>query len=212
MVNVASPDAAFRSRSVTLAAATVALAGRIGADGVVIHAGAAGAGTRRRTAVARAASSIMRVAGHAHGVQVLVELMAGTAGAVASTFEEARELFDACAERGGMERVGLCLDTCHLFAAGYPLDSPAGVRATFRELREAGLGPRLRLIHANDSKYPRGAHRDAHTHIGAGHIGETGFAALLHQRAIRPVAVVCETPGSLSDTARNVAELRRLSS
>jgi deoxyribonuclease-4 len=212
MVNVASPDAGFRSRSVALAAATVELGDAIGADGVVIHAGAAGTATARRTAVARAAGSIMRVAATADHVHVLVELMAGTAGAVASSFEEARELLDACAERGRLDRVGLCLDTCHLFAAGYPLDTAAGVRATLRELRGAGLSSRLQLIHANDSKYPRGEHRDAHTHIGAGHIGDKGFAALLHQPAIRRVPVVCETPGSARDTARNVATLRRLAS
>jgi deoxyribonuclease-4 len=212
MVNVASPDDAFRSRSVALAAATVELGDAIGAHGVVVHAGAAGAATRRPTAVARAASSITRIAAGTGRVGVLVELMAGTAGAVASSFEEASELFDACAEKGRMDRVGLCVDTCHLFAAGYPLDTAVGVRATLRELRGAGLISRLRLIHANDSKYPRGAHRDAHTHIGAGHIGEAGFTALLQQPGIRKVPVVCETPGSARDTARNVATLRRLAS
>jgi deoxyribonuclease IV len=145
--------------------------------------------------------------------RVLIELMAGTAGAVASTFDEARRLFDACiAEAGGSrgDRLGLCLDTCHLFAAGYALDTPDGVRESFDELRRVRLASRLRLVHANDSRYPRGAHRDAHTHIGRGHIGERGFEAILAQPSVRRAAVVCETPGTLQDTAANVAMLGRL--
>jgi deoxyribonuclease-4 len=209
MVNVASPEDGFRSRSVGLARATVALAEALGADGVVVHAGAGGAGTARGLAVERAAASLTAVAGAADRTFVLVELTAGTAGSVAATFPEARELFDAC---DGHDRLALCADTCHLFAAGYGLDTPDGVAACFAELRGSRLAGRLLLVHANDSVHERGAHRDAHTHIGTGRIGEAGFAAILTQPALRRVAVVCETPGRLDDTARNVATLRRLAS
>jgi len=207
MVNVASADEDVRARSVELARATVALADALGADGVVVHAGAAGARTTREAAVERAAASLTEVARAAQRTHVLVELTAGTAGAVASTFPEARELFDAC---GGHERLALCADTCHLFAAGYELDTADGVASCFGELRRARLARALRLVHANDSRFGRGEHRDAHTHIGRGRIGEAGFAAILAQPAVRRAAVVCETPGRLEDTARNVATLRRL--
>ena len=111
MVNVASPNAEFRRRSVRLAKATVALAEEIGAHGVVVHSGAAGASTPRPDALGTAADSFTRIADAASETLVLIELMAGTTGAVASTLLEARELFEAC---GMHERLAVAVDTCHL--------------------------------------------------------------------------------------------------
>jgi deoxyribonuclease-4 len=207
MVNVASPNRNFRRRSVDLARATVSLAEMIGAMGVVVHAGSASAGTERAAGLDAAAESLTAIADEAERVFVLVELTAGGAGSVASTFPQARELFDA-AERH--PRLALCADTCHLFAAGYSLDTPEGVEECFGELRPLRMSRLLKLVHANDSKYPRGQHRDSHTHIGEGYIGVRGFRAILAQLAVRRCAVVCETPGRLEDHARNIATLRRL--
>lgn len=207
MVNVASPSADFRRRSVELARATVELAEAVGAEGVVVHAGAAGARTERRRALELAAASLLAVAEAARRTDLLVELTAGGAGTVAATLPEARELLEAA---GGHPRLGLCLDTCHLFAAGYPLDDPAGVAGTFDELRSLRLAGRVRLVHANDSKFPRGRRQDRHTHIGEGHIGEAGFRAILADPTVRRCPLVVETPGRLEDHARNIATLRRL--
>ena len=207
MVNVASPNDDFRRRSVSLARATVALAEASGATGVVVHAGAAGAATERARAVELAARSLVAVAGSADRTSVFVELTAGGAGSVASTFPQYRELLDAC---GGHRRLALCADTCHLFAAGYDLHTRSGVAACFDEVRHLRLSRRLRLIHANDSTYALGAHRDSHTHIGRGHIGDVGFRAILHHPAVRACTVLCETPGRLEDHARNIATLRSL--
>jgi deoxyribonuclease IV len=207
MVNVASPNPGFRERSVDLATATVALAERIGAHGVVVHSGAAGAPTPRADALRAASDSFRRISDSASTTWVLVELMAGTAGAVASTFGEARELLDACDRH---ERLAFCLDTCHLFAAGYELDSPDGVASCFAELRKEGLASRVRCVHGNDSKYGRGMHRDSHEHVGDGAIGERGFRAILRQSAVRRCPVIVETAGEDSDRARDVATLRRL--
>jgi deoxyribonuclease-4 len=207
MVNVASPNEDFRARSVDLARATVALAETIPADGVVVHAGSAGASTEPARAREIAAGSFAAIAELAEETSVFVELTAGGAGSVASTFPQFRKLLDAA---GKHPRLALCADTCHLFAAGYALDTPAGVRACFAQIRRLGLSGRLRLIHANDSKFPRGARRDSHTHIGEGHIGEAGFRAILAHPAVRRCAVICETPGRLEDHARNIATLRRL--
>lgn len=207
MVNMASPNALFRRRSVDLARATVALADVIGATGVVVHAGAAGAATERGLAVELAAGSLQAVAAEAGRTDVFVELTAGGSGSVASTFPQFRELLDAA---HGHPRLGLCADTCHLFATGYELDSAAGVSACFGELRRLGLARRLRLLHANDSKFPRGSRRDSHTHIGEGLIGKGGFRIILAQPAVRRCSVICETPGRLEDHARNIAALRGL--
>src|SRR5439155_1568985 len=152
MVNIASPNADFRRRSVDLARATVALAETIGATGVVVHAGAAGAATERSTAVELAAASLLDIAGEAERTSVFVELTAGGAGSVASTFPHYRELLDA-ADRH--PRLALCGDTCHLFAVGYALDTPSRVKEAFGELAKLGISRRLRLIHANDSKFAR---------------------------------------------------------
>ncbi len=207
MVNVASPNREFRRRSVELAAATVRLSEAIGADGVVVHAGSAGASTDPLAGREAAARSFLAIAGPAESTRVVIELTAGGAGSVAATFPQARALFETADQD---PRLALCADTCHLFAAGYSLDDPAGVAACFGELRRLGLSRRLRLVHANDSRYPRGSHRDSHTHIGQGLIGESGFAAILAQPAVRRCAVVCETPGGTPERARDVATLRRL--
>jgi deoxyribonuclease-4 len=172
-----------------------------------VHAGAGGVATDRVRAVEAAAGSLIAIADRADATDVVVELTAGGTGSVASTFAHARELFEAAAMH---ERLALCVDTCHLFAAGYGLDSPRGVEECFAELRACGIARRLRVLHANDSMYERGSHRDSHTHIGEGHIGETGFRAVLAQPAVRRSAVICETPGRLEDHARNIATLRRL--
>ncbi len=110
--------------------------------------------------------------------------MAGTSGAVASTLAEARTLFDAVDD----DRLGLVLDTCHLFATGYALDEPEGVDALFVELRELGLADRLRLIHMNDAKFERGSKRDRHEIVGEGGIGLEGFRAIVTPaRGARPL-------------------------
>jgi deoxyribonuclease-4 len=207
MVNVASPNVGFRRRSVALARATIELADRIGAEGVVVHAGAGGANTERARAVEAAAGSLVAVAGEGDGPALFVELTAGGAGSVASTFPQARELLQAA---GMHPRLALCADTCHLFAAGYDLRTPEGVEACFGQPRRLGVARRLRLVHANDSTYARGSHRDSHTHVGEGHIGKAGFRAILAHPALRRCAVLCETPGRLEDHARNIATLRKL--
>jgi len=207
MVNIASPNSDFRRRSVKLATATVRLAEAIGADGVVVHAGSAGASTDPRRGLDAAARSLLAIARPAENSRVVIELTAGGQGSVASTFPHARSLLEAAVND---HRLALCADTCHLFAAGYALDDPAGVRFCFGELGRMGLARRLRLVHANDSRFPRGSHRDSHTNIGQGLIGEIGFASILAQPAVRRCAVICETPGHTEDRARDVATLRRL--
>jgi deoxyribonuclease-4 len=175
---------------------------------VVVHAGAGGAETPRVKAVRAAADSVRSILEECDTTYVLIELTAGGAGSVASTFAEAEELLDAT---GGDQHLALCLDTCHLFARGYALESEDGVAECFGELRRLGLDGRLALIHANDSVYERGQRRDSHTHIGKGHIGEDGFRAILADASVRRCPVLCETPGRLEDHARNIATLRRLS-
>ena len=206
VVNVASPNPDFHRRSIELCTATLGAADQLGVRGLVIHAGAGGT-AEPDEALARAAQALDEIALVGADAWVVVELMAGSTGAVASTVAEAVRLFDAVPNG---DRLRLCLDTCHLFAAGYSLDEPEGVAMCFEELHASGLGDRLVLIHANDAKHERGSRRDRHEHIGQGGIGVEGFFEILHRPEVRDLAFVVETPGSLADHARNIATLRRL--
>jgi deoxyribonuclease IV len=206
LVNIASPNPEFRRKSVDLSRASMEAADALGAVGLVVHAGAGGPG-QPAAALERAAQALDDIAAEAGGALLVLELMAGGAGSVASTFAEAAALFGSV-ERG--DRLRLCLDTCHLFAAGYPLDEPDGVRRCFAEMRRAGLARKLVLLHANDARFPRGSRRDRHESVGRGCIGRAGFAAILADPAVRRCAVVCETPGDQEAHRRDVALLREL--
>jgi deoxyribonuclease-4 len=176
----------------------------LGAAGLVVHAGAGGPGEPER-ARERAAGSL-RSAAEASEAFLIVELMAGMMGSAATTIPEAAQLFRAVDH----PRLRLCLDTCHLFAGGYALDTQEGVRECFGELREHGLARRLVLVHANDAKFPRGSRRDRHENVGNGHIGRDGFREILRDPAVRRCSVVCETPGTRENHRADIAALREL--
>lgn len=207
LVNIASPNPEFHAKSLELVARSVAACEVAGASGFVVHAGAGGP-DGPADALERAASVLRAALELVDGTSLIVELMAGTAGAVASTFAEARALFDAV----GDGRLRLCVDTCHLFATGYGLDDADGVAACFAELHDQGLAERLALMHANDAKHPRGSRRDRHERIGEGLIGAEGFAEILHRPELRSLDLVLETPADLEQRARELATLRRLAS
>jgi len=205
LVNVASPDPGFWRRSADLARRELEAAAEVGADGLVVHAGAGGPG-EWAAALERAAAAVRMIAGGGGGPEVLLELTAGGAGTVASTIPQAAELLTAAEH----PRVGLCLDTCHLFAAGYPLDVPARAADPLRELATHDIGDRLRLVHANDSRDQRGSRRDRHEHPGRGRIGEAGLQAFLADPAVESCTVLVETPGTEEEHRRDVDALRRL--
>jgi deoxyribonuclease-4 len=203
LVNIASPNPEFLQKSLGLCVQSVRACGVLGAGGFVVHAGAGGPG-EPAAAIERAAAILQAILDETpEETQLLVELMAGTSGAVASTVEEAARLFDAV----GGDRLGVVLDTCHLFVTGYGLDEPKGVDALFEELGSAGLADRLLLVHLNDAKNERGSHRDRHEVVGEGTIGLPGFAAFLARPEVRDLSVVVETPAS-GETRR--AELERI--
>jgi deoxyribonuclease-4 len=206
LVNIASPDHEFWRRSVELARLEMAAVAALGLDGLVIHAGAGGPG-ERASAVERAALAVQTIVGDLDGPELVLEMTAGGAGTVASTFPQAAEFLEAI---GSSPRVSLCIDTCHLFAAGYGLDTPRGAKEAFAELRRHRLASRVRVVHANDAKFPRASRLDRHQHVGQGFIGDRGFRAILAEPTVRRAAVLIETPGKLEDDVRNIARLRQL--
>jgi deoxyribonuclease IV len=205
--NVASWDPITLGRTRELVVETVHACDALGVDLLIVHTGAGGP-QDRDTALRAAGESYRLAVQEADGVRVLAELMAGTTGAVASLPHEAEELFAEVAD----DRLGLCLDTAHLFAAGVPLDDPAGVAALSEELRGRGLAPRLALVHANDSVFGCGARRDRHANIGAGVIGTDGWRALVNDPLVGSVPWMLETPGDAARQRADIAFLRTLAS
>ncbi len=215
LVNVASPDPVVWQRSVDALAHSLARGAAIGARGVVVHTGSA-AGSDRGGALRRVRAALLPLLDSlgAQAPDLLLEPTAGKGGMLCAVLADLPPYLDAL---GWHPRAGLCLDTCHLFAAGHDLAAPGAAAALLAELAghapaggQAARGGLLRLIHANDSKDPRGSRRDRHEHIGAGQIGTALFADLLTHPATAGVPFVVETPGPQAAQAADVAALRRL--
>jgi deoxyribonuclease IV len=204
LVNFASASPVTRERSSQAVAAALAKAAGIGAAGVVVHAGQALA-TGRAAGLALTREALLPLA-DATGPDLVLELTAGTRGALAARFEEMAELLAAC---GHHPRLKVCMDTCHAQAAGYDLGDPAGAAKALDELF-ATLGDRVVLIHANDSRDPVGAGRDRHCPIGTGTIGDQGFAAILAHPGLATLPVITETTGDPTQMATDLTRLQRL--
>lgn len=133
---------------------------------------------------------------------VLLETMAGKGTEVGRSFEELRAIID-CVECS--DKIGVCLDTCHVFDAGYDIiGNPDGVLEEFDRI--IGL-PRLRAIHLNDSKNPIGSHKDRHELIGKGQIGFETLLRFVHRPALRNLPLILETPNDLKGHGEEIAEI-----
>ena len=141
---------------------------------------------------------------HDYPVTVLLETMAGKGSVSGGSILEIRQILDAV----GDERVGVCLDTCHVYDAGYDiLGDLDGVLAEFDKV--IGL-PRLRALHINDSKNPFASHKDRHECIGKGSLGEEAFRAVMNHPALANKPMILETPNELPGYAAEIALLRSL--
>ena len=180
---------------------------RLGLDYLVTHPGNATGGDRPE-ALRRNADALARaIADHPGPTTVLVETTAGSGTALGWRFEELARLIEAV-PAPQRERLGVCLDTCHAYAAGYDLrEDYRGVMEEFD--RTIGLD-RLRLFHLNDSRHPRGSRKDRHADIGEGELGDAAFAALMGDRSLDRVPRVIETPKGDDATARDRANLGHL--
>lgn len=210
LINLASPDPVTSSRSIEAMHDELERARQLGVPGVVLHPGAhigRGEAWGISTIASRINNLLERTAGNPAGIWI--ETTAGTGTWLGWRFEQLAEIVERIEDP---TRIGVCLDTCHIFTAGYDIRTSKGVKATLKEFdRIVGL-KRLRAIHVNDSKMPLGSHRDRHEHIGRGEIGREGFAALLQDRRLRKIPFILETPKGpdSADDRRNLAFLRRL--
>ncbi len=203
LVNFGSPTEATRRRSVDAVRHSMIRGAAIGARGVVVHAGSAVAGAHRDEAMKQLRELLMPLLdGLPDGApRLLVEPTAGGGQALAATVQDLGPWF---AQLDDHPALGVCLDTCHAFAAGHDLAAPGGMKRTLDALvKTVGRG-RLALVHANDSKDPLGSSRDRHEAIGEGRIGKDPFAELFRHPATRGVPVVVETPGDAASHRRDL--------
>jgi deoxyribonuclease IV len=191
LLNCASEDRDIRAKSVASLAYSLRVGAEIGAAGVVLHPGSAKSG-EVEAAIGRAGSAIAEALAESEGCELHLENTAGTGGTLGRSIEELAALLEAC---GGDPRIGLCLDSCHLFASGYDIRTPAGVRVLVAGLSSAVGLERLRSLHLNDSQTGLGSNRDRHANIGAGELGEAGCSAFLSEPAFEDLPCVLETPG-----------------
>lgn len=209
LVNFGSPTEVTRRRSVDAVRHAMTRGAAIGARGVVVHAGSAVAGAHRDEAMRQLRELLMPLLdGLPDGApRLLVEPTAGGGQALAATVQDLGPWF---AQLDDHPALGVCLDTCHAFAAGHDLASPGGMKRTLDALvKTVGRG-RLALVHANDSRDPLGSTRDRHEAIGEGRIGKDPFAELFRHPATRGVPVVVETPGDAASHRRDLELLRSL--
>jgi deoxyribonuclease-4 len=209
LVNLASPTEATRNRSIDAVRHAVERGARLTARGIVIHAGAAVDPAHREAGLAATCELLLPLLDGLgdDDPDILIEPTAGGGAPIAATVEDLGPLFAAL---GDHPRLGICLDTCHLYAAGHDVAAPGGIRSVLNTLvRVVGRG-RLRLVHANDSKDPLGSKRDRHESIGRGTIGVDPFAELFRHPATRGVPVVVETPGGVESVTRDIATLTSL--
>jgi deoxyribonuclease-4 len=206
LINFGSPSPETLANSSRALAFSLRRGAAVGAAGVVMHAGSAVLGNQWTDAMAQVQASLPPLldAAPAGAPRLLIEPTAGGGGALASDITSVAAYLDALDD----ERVGLCVDTCHLHAAGHDLSTPKGMRAAFTALVRA-VGPgRLGLLHVNDSRDPAGSRRDRHESVGAGTIGPDAFGALFATAAIRGVPLVVETDDG--GHAADVAALKAL--
>jgi deoxyribonuclease-4 len=209
LVNLGSPTAATREKSAGALTHALQRGAAIGASGVVVHAGSAVVGTRREEALARVRELLLPIldAVPEGGPSLLIEPTAGGGQALASRVEHLGSYFEALDAHPGL---GVCLDTCHAFAAGHDLATPGGVRSTLGALVKAVGRGRLKLVHVNDSRDPLGSTRDRHAALGHGTIGADPLRELFVHPATRDVPLIVETPGGADGHARDIALLHQL--
>ncbi len=219
LINPAAADDTLREKSIAGLVVELERAEALGIPWVVAHPGAAGE-QPVATAVARAADGIAAALDRTSRLQagILIETTAGQGSCLGATFEEIAAMLTRIDRRKARRsRVAVCLDTCHVFAAGYPLAPRSALDETLRQFDELIGLDRLVAIHANDSKRERGSRVDRHEAIGRGKIGREAFRLIMNHPLLAAIPLILETPKEAADgkpspqqDRRNLATLRSL--
>ncbi|MGW6020819.1 deoxyribonuclease IV [Streptomyces sp. NPDC055099] len=212
LINFGSHTEATVEKSVESLRHSLRRARAVGALGVVVHTGSATGGRDRAVALRQVRDRMLPLLDeltHDDDPFLLLESTAGQGFSLCSRTWDFGPYFDALDTH---PKLGVCLDTCHIFAAGHDLAGPGGMKETLDLLVDTVGEGRLKLVHANDSKDVVGAHKDRHENIGTGHIGEEPFRELMTHPATENVPLIIETPGGKEGHAADVARLKELRS
>ena len=211
LINMASPDAEIRQRSMAALLEETRRADVLGCRCLVLHPGSPKTDSPM-VAVRRVAKGLMRVLDETAGasVGIALENTAGQGACLGSGIEQLAEIAD---QAQWPERLGMCLDSAHAYAAGYDLSDRNAVNDLVNQIASTyGIG-RLWLMHLNDSQSELGSHRDRHADIGSGSIGSAGFSYLLNHPQLKKIPGIIETPkgeNALAADRRNLKKLRQL--
>jgi deoxyribonuclease-4 len=206
LINLATQSAELHEKSAALVSHDLHLASKAGIEYVNTHLGSYGDQDRVQ-GFERVCSTIRRVIEEAPpGPMLLLENSAGAGNLCGGTLEE----LGAIIKEVGSDRVGVCIDSAHAWAAGYDLASEKGVASFVRGIKRHIGMRRVRALHLNDTEVELGAKRDRHWHVGRGKIGTAGFRRLLAVPGFAHVAAICETPKTPELDLQNLTTARRL--
>lgn len=210
LINIASPDSALNKKSYLALKEEMERCNRLRIPNLVLHPGAH-MGEGEEKGMQRVIKNVNRLFRELkdNRCTLLLETTAGQGTTLGRSFEELAYMINGADDS---EYLGVCLDTCHVFAAGYPLSDTKAFKKTIRQFDDVVGLDRLRIIHMNDSKKEFGSHRDRHEHIGKGHIGLDGFRNIVNDRRLKKVPMILETPkgDDLKEDVENLAVLRGL--
>jgi len=209
LINLASPNPTFQKKSREALAAELTRAESYGCGYVVTHVGSH-MGDGAQLGIDRVVATLDQVLSTAGGSAIcLLETSAGGGAYVGANFEDLAQILGRLPQHG--ERLGVCLDTAHLYASGYDVAGGEGMQTTLAKLTSIIPAARIRAVHCNDTTVALGGKADRHTKIGTGHIGLEGFRALLHSQRLAHCGFVLETPGEeMLEGKENLDTLRSL--
>jgi deoxyribonuclease-4 len=191
LINCASEDREICGKSLTALTIALRCGDAIGASGVVLHAGSALGGSVD-AAIRRTGRLLTEALAESQRCPLHLENTAGAGGTLGRSFEELARLIDAA---GGGERLGLCLDSCHLLASGYDIRTSEGLSDVLNRCDRAVGLERLGSLHVNDSRSPLGSNVDRHAPLGDGELGEAGCAVFLSEPRFEGLPGIFEGPG-----------------
>jgi len=191
LINPATDDHQIRTKSLNALVDELERAEKLGIPWVVLHPGSH-KGSGLDDGIFRAAELIDKAIEKSRSsAGILLETTSGQGSTIGKTFEDLARIIE---ESQNKAQIGICLDTCHVFTAGYDFTTPAGLEMMLSEFEKTIGLDKLKLIHCNDSKYDVGTNKDRHEHIGKGKIGGNGLRLLLTHRKLEDIPIIMETP------------------
>ncbi len=210
LINIASPDSDLSEKSRNSLKDEMERCELLRIPNLVMHPGSH-VGSGEEVGLNRISENINRMFGELNdnNVTLLLEATAGQGSNLGYTFEQLAYIIDTIDNK---DKMGVCIDTCHIFAAGYPLVKASDYKATMKNFDDVLGIDRLKIIHMNDSKKEFGSKRDRHEHIGKGFIGLEGFANFVNDKRLKSVPMIIETPkgDDLAEDIENLKVLRGL--